>query len=145
MKSANQALLKLLQQSSFSEGKPEACALATAAWQAQFQLTESMLAQALTQFAAQLLHGVRTTDMSPANASELLARLIALSDLEIPPSVFALQEVLQNLAEDNHSVTDQQLIRKEMGRILPTMPRTELHESDRCRYTGRYQDSRRMA
>jgi len=145
MKSANQALLNLLQQSSFSEGKPEQCALVSAAWKAQFQLTEPMLAQALTQFAAQLLNGVRTTDMSPANASELLARLIALSDLEIPASVFALQEVLQKMAEDSHSPTDQQLIKKEMGRILPTMPRTELHESDRCRYTGRYQDSRRTA
>lgn len=145
MKSANQSLLTLLQQSSFSEGKPEQCALAVAAWKAQYQLTELTLAQALTQFAAQLLNGVRTTDMSPANASELLARLIALSDLEIPPSVFALQEVLQNLADDSNSPTDQQLIKKEMGRILPTMPRTELHESDRCRYTGRYQDSRRTA
>ena len=145
MKSANQALLKLLQQSSFSEGKPELCALASAAWQAQFQLTEVMLAQTLTQFAAQLLNGVRTTEMSPAIASELLARLIALSDLNIPSSVFALQEVLQNLADDSNAVTDQLLIKKEMGRILPTMPRTELHESDRCRYTGRYQESRRTA
>lgn len=146
MRVASQELLALLQTAAFKESQPERCAEQTQAWLQRHQLTEPALAQLLTQFGAQLLHAVRSGQLAAKAGAELLARLIALADLTIPPSLFALQEVLQNLAEQATAAPDRELfVRREMGRILPTLPQHDSHQADSCRYTGRYTTLRRSA
>lgn len=140
----------MLQTPPFKEGQPEACAESARRWLAQHELTAAGLSTLLTQFGAQLLHAVRSTQLNAQAGSELLARLIALSDLDIPPSLYALQEVLQNLSEQQRQPVAQQpdselFVRREMGRILPTLPQRDSHVADACRYTGRYAALRRSA
>ena len=149
MRIASQALLALLQTPSFKDGQPQACADAARQWQQEHQLDAASLSTLLTQFGAQLLHVVRSGQLAPQAGSELLARLIALSDLEIPASLYALQEVLQNLAEHQRQARDdtdkEQFVRREMGRILASLPQRDSHVADACRYTGRYAALRRSA
>lgn len=149
MRVANQELLALLQTAPFKEGRPDACAESAIVWQQKHQLNDAALSQQLTQFGAQLLHAVRSGQLPAAAGGDLLARLIALSDLEIPASLYALQEVLQNLAEQQRQASapaDSELfVRREMGRILPTLPQRDSHVADACRYTGRYAALRRSA
>lgn len=149
MRVANQELLALLQTAPFKEGRPDACAESAIVWQQKHQLSDATLSQQLTQFGAQLLHAVRSGQLPAAAGGDLLARLIALSDLDIPASLYALQEVLQNLAEQQRQTsapTDSELfVRREMGRILPTLPQRDSHVADACRYTGRYAALRRSA
>lgn len=149
MRAASQALLALLQTGPFKDSQPDACAEAARAWREQHALDNASLATLLTQFGAQLLHAVRSGQLAPQSGGELLARLIALSDLEIPPSLYALQEVLLNLAEHQRqgaqSTDNEQFVRREMGRILPTLPQRDSHVADACRYTGRYATLRRSA
>lgn len=148
MRTASQALLALLQTQPFKDSQPEACAASARAWQQSHQLDNAAVATLLTQFGAQLLHAVRSNQLAPQAGSELLARLIALADLEIPPSLYALQEVLQNLSEqqtDAATSDREQFVRREMGRILPTLPQRDSHVADTCRYTGRYAALRRSA
>ncbi len=150
MRVANQELLALLQTAPFKEGRPDACAQSAVVWRQKHALDDAALAQLLTQFGAQLLHAVRSGQLPAAAGGELLARLIALADLDIPSSLYALQEVLQNLAEQQRqasaSAADSELfVRREMGRILSTLPQRDSHVADACRYTGRYAALRRSA
>ncbi len=150
MRAATQDLLTLLQSEPFRQGDPTACAAASQSWYKRHNLDSTTMSSLLVQFSAQLLHAVRSNQLAPKVASDLLARLIALSDLEMPPSLFALQEVLARLAEQASEVAatgaeQEQFVRREMGRILPTLPQRDSHESDSCRYTGRYGALRRSA
>ena len=150
MRAASQELLALLQTLPFKESLLEACADSVREWRARHQLEAAAINSLLTQFGAQLLHSVRSGQLAAQAGSELLARLLALSDLDIPPSLYALQEVLQNLAEHQQGPIEGQpdsemFVRREMGRILPTLPEREPHQSDSCRYTGRYGALRRSA
>ncbi|QGX41449.1 hypothetical protein [Permianibacter aggregans] len=145
MKSINQQLLTILQQSAFKDADPEQCPRLIQQWRQQNAVSEQAISAVLTQFSAQLLHTVHQKQLSPAMASELLARLIAGADLPIPATVFALHQVLQNLAEHKRQQADNEQIKREMGRILPLMPVSHLHQADNCRYTGRYTEPKRSA
>ncbi|NQD38886.1 hypothetical protein HPT27_17860 [Permianibacter sp. IMCC34836] len=150
MRVASQELLALLQTRPFKDSLPDECAAAAAQWQSKHQLEPAALTSLLTQFGAQLLHAVRSNQLAPQAGSELLARLITFSDFDIPASLYALQEVLQNLAEQQRGPVETRpdselFVRREMGRILPTLPQRDSHQSDACRYTGRYAALRRSA
>lgn len=145
MKSVNQQLLSILQQPAFADADADACSALVQKWRQANRMTDAAVATHLMQLGAQLLHNVRNKETTPAAASELLVRLIALSDLPIPATVFALQEVLQTMSEHNQVAANNEQIKREMGRILPSMPTTHLHQVDDCRYTGRYREPKRSA
>lgn len=150
---ASQDLIQVLRSRAFSDGDSTECARALQLWQQRHQLDPQHLHELMLQFGAQLLHAVRNTTMAPNIASELLTRLLVLGDIEIPPSLYALQETLNRLHEQwqhaasatqtssnvvNGDSAANEFVHKEMGRILSTMPDLHGHHADQCRYTGRF-------
>ncbi len=144
MKALSQSLYELLQTPVFSEAQNDACAQAVRQWRIQHNIDDQLLPQVLTHLAAQLLHAVRCGQFRAAHAAETLNRLLVLSDLDIPPSLYALREAMSLLSQRPRAGqtardgNDEQFVRHTMGRILPTLPVSQAHVVDAIRYHGRF-------
>jgi hypothetical protein len=150
MNAVTQDLFHLLRQVAQGKLEQDQCAVALKLWRTRHELVGEQTASVLTQFAAQLLHAVRTNQLPADIASELLSNLIVFGDLDVPPALYALQATLklmadQKAANDQSGPSPEQFVKEQMGRMLAAMPERSQHKAEQCRYSGRFGSLRRSA
>jgi hypothetical protein len=150
MNPVTQDLFNLLRPIAQGTNETDGCAKAIQQWQQRHHLTPDAIGPLLTQLGAQLLHAVRSKQLSPDVAGDVLSTLIIFGDTDIPPALYALQATLKLVAEHKpttaESVTNpEQLVREHMGRMLAAMPERSQHKAEQCRYSGRFGSLRRTA